>query len=370
MLTGWISRGADTAQLGTLSLCLSNTALTRLSDAGRRQQARGEAWRSFDMLGMATLKALGHFEVLLANTTKYKATSDPPVFMAPRSECATPRHTTLLLLLLFSAVCLLCACASPYLRNSGCSLLQKGVLQVLCATNHRGTEGSTATQAVITLNLGTRLSGVLGRHSREWPRLRVWCHDPQQLNEGCLGRPDCLRRHQSCGGRSVSWHHEGKQLVCCHTDGALTTWNLTQTSPTPTSNIFHYGKPRVIIHSSTCTLAAPGKCAVTCVHGGHPPLLPATPPARLHLASCGGDGLGAHCFRLLQRLGQRAAWLHHLGPWLNTGREGSPSLLNPSLARLAFPNLRDVANLSLDSTLKLNPETEASWQHGRLKGRG
>ncbi|KAK8373866.1 hypothetical protein O3P69_017379 [Scylla paramamosain] len=27
--------------------------------------------------------------------------------------------------------------------------------------------------------------------------------------------------------------------------------------------------------------------------------------------------------RLLQRLGQRAAWLHHLGPWLNTGREGS-----------------------------------------------
>ncbi|KAK8373150.1 hypothetical protein O3P69_012360 [Scylla paramamosain] len=65
--------------------------------------------------------ALGHlrgFEVLLANTTKYKATSDPPVFMAPRSECATPRHTTLLLLLLFPAVCLLCACASPYLRVS------------------------------------------------------------------------------------------------------------------------------------------------------------------------------------------------------------------------------------------------------------
>ncbi|KAK8373151.1 hypothetical protein O3P69_012322 [Scylla paramamosain] len=27
--------------------------------------------------------------------------------------------------------------------------------------------------------------------------------------------------------------------------------------------------------------------------------------------------------RLLQRLGQRAAWLHHLDPWLNTGREGS-----------------------------------------------
>ncbi len=169
-----------------------------------------------DTTAVATLKALGHFEVLLTNTTKYKATSDPPVFMAPRSESATPRHTTLLLLLLFPAVCLLCACASPYLRcathiyvHKVYILLQKlrmltptkGVLQVLCATNHRGTEGSSATHAVITLNLGTRLSGVLGRHSRGWFRLRVWCHDPQQLNEGCLGRPDCLRRHQSCGGR-------------------------------------------------------------------------------------------------------------------------------------------------------------------------
>ncbi len=86
-------------------------------------------------------------------------------------------------------------------RNSGNSLLQKRVRQLPCATNHRGTEGSSATHAVITLNLGTRLSGVLGRHSRGWFRFRVWCHDPQQLNEGCLGRPDCLRRHQSCGGQ-------------------------------------------------------------------------------------------------------------------------------------------------------------------------
>ncbi len=73
---------------------------------------------------------------------RYKATSHPPAFMAPLSESATPRHTTLLL---SPTVCLLCACASPYLRcathidvhistfirsiscfrNSGCSLLQK-----------------------------------------------------------------------------------------------------------------------------------------------------------------------------------------------------------------------------------------------------
>ncbi|KAK9881942.1 hypothetical protein WA026_018137 [Henosepilachna vigintioctopunctata] len=26
--------------------------------------------------------------------------------------------------------------------------------------------------------------------------------------------------------RSISWHHEGKQFMCSHTDGTLTTWNL------------------------------------------------------------------------------------------------------------------------------------------------
>ncbi len=127
---------------------------------------------------------------------RYKATSHPPAFMAPLSESATPRHTTLLL---SPGVCLLCACASPYLRcathiyvhistsirpisrfrNSGNSLLQKRVRQLPCATNHRCTEGSSATHAVITLNLGTRVSGVLSRHTRGWFRLRVCSHDPQ-----------------------------------------------------------------------------------------------------------------------------------------------------------------------------------------------
>lgn len=28
--------------------------------------------------------------------------------------------------------------------------------------------------------------------------------------------------------RSIAWHHEGKQFMCSHTDGTLTTWNLRQ----------------------------------------------------------------------------------------------------------------------------------------------
>lgn len=28
--------------------------------------------------------------------------------------------------------------------------------------------------------------------------------------------------------RSIAWHYEGKQFMCSHTDGSLTTWNLRQ----------------------------------------------------------------------------------------------------------------------------------------------
>ncbi|KAK8393986.1 hypothetical protein O3P69_006291 [Scylla paramamosain] len=42
--------------------------------------------------------------------------------------------------------------------------------------------------------------------------------------------------------RSVSWHHEGKQFMCCHTDGSLTTWTLKQASARPTSTVFPHGK--------------------------------------------------------------------------------------------------------------------------------
>lgn len=28
--------------------------------------------------------------------------------------------------------------------------------------------------------------------------------------------------------RSAAWHHEGKQFMCAHTDGSLTTWQLRQ----------------------------------------------------------------------------------------------------------------------------------------------
>lgn len=28
--------------------------------------------------------------------------------------------------------------------------------------------------------------------------------------------------------KSISWHHDGKQFICSHTDGSLTTWNPRQ----------------------------------------------------------------------------------------------------------------------------------------------
>lgn len=31
--------------------------------------------------------------------------------------------------------------------------------------------------------------------------------------------------------RSISWHHEGKQFMCSHTDGSLSTWVLRQAKP-------------------------------------------------------------------------------------------------------------------------------------------
>lgn len=42
--------------------------------------------------------------------------------------------------------------------------------------------------------------------------------------------------------RSVSWHHEGKQFMCSHTDGSLTTWGIKQTTPKPASTIFPHAK--------------------------------------------------------------------------------------------------------------------------------
>ncbi|XP_033323239.2 syntaxin-binding protein tomosyn isoform X2 [Megalopta genalis] len=36
--------------------------------------------------------------------------------------------------------------------------------------------------------------------------------------------------------RSITWHHEGKQFMCSHTDGSLSTWTLRQVKPT---NVTH-----------------------------------------------------------------------------------------------------------------------------------
>lgn len=32
--------------------------------------------------------------------------------------------------------------------------------------------------------------------------------------------------------KSITWHHEGKQFMCSHSDGSLTTWTVRQTRPT------------------------------------------------------------------------------------------------------------------------------------------
>lgn len=41
--------------------------------------------------------------------------------------------------------------------------------------------------------------------------------------------------------RSISWHHEGKQFICSHTDGSLTTWNVRQ-GPKPVIVNFPHGE--------------------------------------------------------------------------------------------------------------------------------
>ena len=44
--------------------------------------------------------------------------------------------------------------------------------------------------------------------------------------------------------RSITWHNEGKQFMCSHTDGSLTTWGIKQPTPKPTTTIFPHGKCR------------------------------------------------------------------------------------------------------------------------------
>ncbi|XP_066952270.1 syntaxin-binding protein 5 isoform X2 [Macrobrachium rosenbergii] len=42
--------------------------------------------------------------------------------------------------------------------------------------------------------------------------------------------------------KSISWHHEGKQFMCSHSDGSLTTWAIKQTTSKPVSAIFPHAK--------------------------------------------------------------------------------------------------------------------------------
>lgn len=38
---------------------------------------------------------------------------------------------------------------------------------------------------------------------------------------------------------SITWHHEGKQFMCSHSDGSLSTWTIRQLKPSIT---FPHGK--------------------------------------------------------------------------------------------------------------------------------
>ncbi|KAB7496615.1 Syntaxin-binding protein 5, partial [Armadillidium nasatum] len=52
--------------------------------------------------------------------------------------------------------------------------------------------------------------------------------------------------------RSISWHHEGKQFMCSHTDGSLTTWVVKQTTPKPTNIIYPHAKVNKDGKQETC----------------------------------------------------------------------------------------------------------------------
>jgi syntaxin-binding protein 5 len=50
--------------------------------------------------------------------------------------------------------------------------------------------------------------------------------------------------------RSVAWHHEGKQFVCSHADGSLTTWGARAAAPKPLSVTTPHGKREINVFFS------------------------------------------------------------------------------------------------------------------------
>lgn len=48
------------------------------------------------------------------------------------------------------------------------------------------------------------------------------------------------RAHYPESLKSISWHHEGRQFICSHSDGSLTTWTIR--GSTPVSVIYPHGK--------------------------------------------------------------------------------------------------------------------------------
>lgn len=62
--------------------------------------------------------------------------------------------------------------------------------------------------------------------------------------------PD-TRISYSVGLKSVSWHHEGRQFLCSHSDGSLTTWNVK--TPRPVSVVYpHSGAKEGELKGEPC----------------------------------------------------------------------------------------------------------------------
>ncbi|KAF3845608.1 hypothetical protein F7725_008771 [Dissostichus mawsoni] len=132
------------------------------------------------------------------------------------------------------------------------------VIQLQFLINEGALVSALADDSIHLWNLRQKIPAVL--HSLKFSRERItYCHLPFQSKWLYIGtekgnihivnlligfecgivvlwdlkckKADCRYTYDEAI-HSVSWHHEGKQFVCSHSDGTLTTWNIrAQTKP-------------------------------------------------------------------------------------------------------------------------------------------
>ena len=107
------------------------------------------------------------------------------------------------------------------------------------------------------------------------------CRHREQLHMAPGRRAACVSRDfwpNKCGLcvqalRAVAWHHEGKQFMCSHSDGSLTTWN---------TKMPHKAASVLMPHGERRFLANPSPLASSVCH---------------LLQGCRGQGSVGQCFR-------------------------------------------------------------------------